>query len=114
MQAAYSRQGYEYIDALHGLIEKHVDTVIEFFKAFAPDVKVMRPEASFLIWIDFRAMFDNPIDLKHWMINECKLGLNEGLSFGDCGAGFMRMNIAVSSERLTSALERFKKGLEAL
>ncbi len=114
MQAAYSEEGLDYRDALLELFGQHVDRVNEFFKAYAPNVKVMNPEASFLLWIDFRALFDNPSDLKHWMINECKLGLNEGLSFGDCGAGFMRMNIAISSERLTLALERLRKGLEAL
>ena len=104
LQAAYSEQGFTWKQALLMHFGQNIDRVEAFFATHFPLVKVMRPEASYLIWLDFSAMFAHQAELKNWLVNDAKLGLNDGLSFGDEGKGFMRMNIAVNQAVLEQAL----------
>jgi cystathionine beta-lyase len=104
LQAAYSVQGFTWKQALLNYLTHNIERVESFFKQHYPLVRVMRPEASYLIWIDFSAMFTNQNELKNWLINKAKLGLSDGLSFGEAGKGFMRMNIAVNKAVLEQVL----------
>lgn len=104
MQSAYSRQGMDYKRELLTHLLGNIERAEQFFERHYPMVKVMRPQASFLIWIDFSALFDDQSELKSWLVEQAKLGLNDGLSFGEAGNGFMRMNVAVSKATLEQAL----------
>ena len=109
--SAYSQQGREYLP----LLKQHLQNNIQIFSGFLaehyPQIKVMQPQAGYLVWLDFLAMFDNQQELKAWLINDCKLGLNDGLSFGEVGKGYMRINLAVSTETLQQAIQRMQKTL---
>lgn len=111
LQAAYSPQGFTWKQALLNYFTANIETLESFFQQHYPLVKVMRPEASYLVWLDFSAMFDNQTELKNWLVNKAKLGLNDGLSFGEGGKGFMRMNIAVSKPVLQKALIQLQQAL---
>ncbi len=109
LQAAYSKQGFTWKQALTSYFTQNIERVESFFQQHYPLVKVMRPEASYLIWIDFSALFESQTELKNWLIKKAKLGLSDGLSFGETGNGFMRMNIAVN----VVVLEQVLRQLEA-
>lgn len=114
VKAAYSEEGKAWRDQLLSLFSSHIDRLDQFCRQHLPLVNVMRPNASYLVWLDFRAMFDNQHDLKHWLIHDAKLGLNDGCSFGgesQAGDGFMRINLAVSRETLEKALHQLKNAL---
>lgn len=122
LQAAYSEEGFTWKQTLLQLLEQNIDRVEAFFALHFPQVKVMRPDASFLIWLDFSGLFTsnstaqltNQSELKTWLVNKAKLGLNDGLSFGEAGKGFMRMNIAVSKIVLEQALSQLETAKESL
>ncbi len=104
LQAAYSEQGFTWKQVLLEHFTANIERVESFFKQHYPLVKIMRPEASYLIWIDFSEMFAHQSELKNWLINKAKLGLSDGLAFGEMGKGFMRMNIAVNKVVLEQVL----------
>lgn len=112
-QAAYSDQGRLYRDQLLQHFLGNIERVKTFFHTFLPQVKVMVPEASYLIWLDFSAIFESQNELKSWLIQHAKLGLNDGESFGEAGKGFMRMNVAVPEETLTQALAQLKQAVKS-
>lgn len=115
--AAYSNDGKKWRDQLLKHFSKQFDQLEAFLKIEFPTVKVMRPDASYLVWIDFRALFSNQQDLKNWLVNKACLGLNDGESFAGnstVGTGFMRMNLAVSETVLNQALKQLKKAKDEL
>ena len=117
LKAAYSQQGKQWRDDLKYLLNQHFDHVDIFFKQYLPKVEVMRPQASYLLWLDFKCLFKDQQTLKHWLIHDAKLGLNDGVSFGGqslVGNGFMRLNVAVSSEVLTECFSRIKSAVRKL
>lgn len=121
MQAAYSEAGKAYRDTLLVHLQQNIDRLEQTLADLAdclPAVRVMRPEASFLVWLDFSDLFGTKFqsqeDLKRWLTETAELGLNDGESFGKVGKGFMRINIAVPTETMDEALKRFKMSAEVL
>lgn len=107
-EAAYNH-GEEWLKQLHHYIEGNINFVIDFFVSKMPEVKIWKPEATFLVWIDFSAWKMSQSELKHFLAHEAGVGLNDGTSFGDDGVGFMRLNVASSRSVLERALEMIYK-----
>lgn len=74
----------------------------------------MKPEATYLLWIDCSSLEMNQPDLVNFFKNKAKVGLNDGLSFGIEGKGFMRLNIAVPKSILQEGLHRIEKAINNL
>lgn len=74
-------------------------------------LKITPIEATYLAWIDCRGMGLKDKALREFFIDEAKLGLNAGLSFGKAGSGFMRLNFAVSSAKMLEIKERLENAL---
>ena len=89
-----------------------VDRVDAFLKAEVPRVKLIYPESTFLLWLDFRNLGLHPKELKALMVEKAKLGFNEGRVFGPSGGGFMRMNIGTPWGNVEEALNRILSVLE--
>lgn len=86
----------------------NIDFTEQYLHENMPEVKIMRPEASFLLWLDFRAWNIPHKELVDKLIHEAKVGLNSGLDYGPDGEGFMRMNIGTPRANVKEALERIK------
>lgn len=106
LEAAYTH-GDEWLAQLMSYLQENYALLEKFFQENLPQVKVMRPEATYLIWIDFSAMGLSDEDLNKKLI-EGGVGLNRGVQFGKQGSGFMRMNIGCTRVVLQEALERIK------
>lgn len=106
LQAAYSDLGRDYQQPLLAYLHSNLDLVEAFIEAHLPKIKMMRPEASYLVWLDFSALFSDQALLKRWLVTQAKLGLGDGNNFGNAGKGFMRMNIALPKIRLKIALNQ--------
>lgn len=106
LEAAYTH-GDEWLAQLMSYLQENYAFLEKFFQENLPQVKVMRPEATYLIWIDFSAMGLSDEDLNKKLI-EGEVGLNRGVQFGKQGSGFMRMNIGCTRVVLQEALERIK------
>lgn len=77
-------------------------------------IKLTPTEATYLAWIDCSGMNMNDKQLNQWFINEAKLGLNSGISFGENGSLHMRLNFAVSGEKIKIILKQLDLALEKL
>ncbi|MFW6202684.1 MAG: MalY/PatB family protein [Marinilabilia sp.] len=105
LKAAY-HHGHQWLDELLTYIEGNTRYVIDFIRENMPEVKVQRPEATYLIWLDFSAWNMSTIQLKRFIVDEAGLGLNNGPSFGKQGMGFQRLNVASPRQVIEEAMKR--------
>ncbi len=91
---------------------------LEFTESFIrkniPALHMFRPEATYMIWLDFRNFKLDDETLKNKLVYEAGLGFNPGTDFGPGGEGFMRMNIACPRSTLTEALGRLQRMLSGI
>lgn len=111
-QAAYDN-GDEWLIQAKEYICKNITFVDQYMKANIPQIKVMIPEASFLIWLDCTKLNLSQKDLVSLFVNDAKLALNDGTMFGHGGEGHMRMNIGTPLTNIQKALDNLKKAIEA-
>ena len=106
------RQGEEWRRQMLSYIEGNVLAVEQFCARHMPKIKPLRPQASFLVWLDCRALnltHDRLIDL---FVNRAHLALNDGAMFGKEGDGFMRLNVGMPRNLLLAALENLRQALQ--
>lgn len=104
-ESAYTH-GYEWSRELMAYLSKNLDFLQDFLESKIPAIKMIRPEATFLVWLDCKALGLNDRDLTDFFMHKAKLGLNPGIMFGPGGEGFMRLNIACPLEVLKQAMEQ--------
>lgn len=92
-------------------IEGNVDAVIDFCARELPQIKPLRPQASFLIWLDCRALGMSREERNDLFINKAGLALNDGETFSPGGEGFMRLNVAVPRSVLMKAMNQLKDAI---
>ncbi|WP_113926717.1 MalY/PatB family protein [Bacillus sp. P14.5] len=110
MEAAY-RHGDAWLDSLLSYLSENIREVTTFVEKELPELSVMDPEATYLLWFDFRKVGKTETELQDLLLNKGKLALEPGSKFGEDGEGFFRMNIACTRETLRDGLERLKKAL---
>jgi cysteine-S-conjugate beta-lyase len=103
-EVAY-QDGLEWLNQLMQYLELNLNFLTSFIAEKLPQIKVIRPEATYLVWLDFRQLGLSQKELKEFIIEKAKLGLNDGSTFGSGGEGFMRINIACRRSLLIEALE---------
>jgi cystathionine beta-lyase len=94
-------------------VQDNIDYVIRYCQQHIPQVKPLRPQASFLVWLDCRALGLDHSSLVDLFVKKAKLALNDGEMFGQGGQGFMRMNVGTQRAVLHEALERLRKALQS-
>ncbi len=109
-QAAYEK-GEEWLTEAKEYIWGNILFVEEFMKANIPQIKVMIPEASFLVWLDCKELNLSQKDLVSLFIKEAKLALNDGVMFGKEGEGYMRLNVGSPRSILEKALNNLKAAI---
>ncbi len=105
------QQGEEWRKAMLRYVEENILFVEAFCKANMPQIKPLRPEASFLVWLDCRGLGLNHEQLVDLFVNKAHLALNDGEMFGQGGKGFMRMNVGTPRAILEKALRQLKAAL---
>ena len=113
LETAYN-QGDEWLKQLHTYLEGNIEFVISFFNTNLPEIKIYKPEATYLIWIDFSAWQLTQPELKEFLVTKAGVGLNDGMSFGVDGEGFMRMNIASPRSILEKALNQILRSRKSI
>ena len=109
MAAAY-REGGEWLENLKIYLEKNIDFAHDFLANEVPGVTFLKPQSSFLLWLDFRKSGYTHEEVRNRLLDISKLGLNDGLAFGRDGEGFFRMNIGTNRARVEEGLKRLKAG----
>lgn len=92
-EAAYTH-GEPWLDQMLRYVEGNIEAVERFFADGLPAVKAVRPQASFLVWLDMRGLGLDHDTLLDRLINGAHVALNDGKMFGDEAAGFFRLNVA--------------------
>ncbi|TAJ12429.1 putative C-S lyase [Marinilabiliaceae bacterium JC017] len=105
LETAYN-EGEDWLGELISYLEANARFVVDFINENMPEVKVKLPHATFLTWLDFRSWGWSQKDLVAFLVNKAGVGLNDGVSFGVEGEGFMRMNIASPRSVIKKALEQ--------
>lgn len=108
--AAY-RKGAEWRRQMLEYIEGNIEFIIDFCKDKIPQIKPLRPQASFLVWLDCRDLgldHDSLIDL---FVNKAGLALNDGEMFNPGGEGYMRLNVGCPRKTLEAAMESLYRQL---
>lgn len=109
MEAAY-KHGESWLNAVLAYLEKNVDLVRDHLKEI-PDVEMIEPEGTFLLWLDFRRMGLQPDDLTAFLRSKAKWAVTRGQAFGIEGAGFARLNIACTHAKLDAALTQLRSSV---
>ena len=103
-ETAY-RYGEDWLTELKELIEKHINYVVDVFGK-ETKIKVMKPQGTYLIWLDFSAYDINDDELRRLLREEAKVILNRGLDFGEEGALHARLNVAMPTSILEEVCQR--------
>ena len=113
IEAAYTH-GTEWLDQCLTYIQGNIDYVDEFLKSHTPKIKAIRPQASFLVWLDCREMGLTQDALNDFFVDKAHLALNNGVAFGEEGEGFMRLNVASPRCVLEKAMKQLADAYAAL
>ena len=103
--------GDVYVDELMEYLAGNVETLEKYVAEYLPLVKVIRPESTFLVWLDCKAMELSDKDLNAFFLEKARVGFNPGAMFGPGGEGYMRMNIGCPRSTLLRGLMQIKEAL---
>ena len=105
LKTAYE-QGDEWMRQLIEYLQGNVDFVYDFMTANIPSVHCYKPEATFLMWLDFRKWGMTQEELNRFLVHEAGLGLGDGSVYGIEGTGFQRLNIGTPRSVLQRAMNQ--------
>lgn len=111
--AAYN-YGEEWLEDLISYLSGNIEFVDNYLKQKIPKIKAIIPESTFLIWLDCRDLGLNSNELKDFSYNKSKVAVNEGISFGQEGEGFMRLNIGTPRSIVEKAMTQIKHAYDKL
>lgn len=111
--AAFSK-GEEWRRQLIAYIEDNVRFVEDYLKENIPCIKAVRPQASFLVWLDCRELGLDHKGLIDLFVNRARLALNDGEMFGQGGQGYMRLNVGAPRALVKQALDRLLLAVSGL
>jgi len=112
-EAAYTH-GHEWLERLLEYLSQNLDFAETFFTSEMPKIKFIRPEGTYLAWLDCRALQLSDEALHQFFNQKAAVILNYGSLFGTGGSGFMRMNIACPRFTLEKALIQIKNAYQTL
>jgi cystathionine beta-lyase len=113
LEVAYS-SGDEWLDHLTSYIRENIDLVCGFAARFLPGINPMRPDASFLVWLDARELDAKVGGVHRFLVERAGVNLYDGHVYGPGGEGFIRLNVGCPRSVLEQALMRMATALSAL
>jgi len=113
IEAAY-RFGDEWLYQLLDYLQGNLDFLLKYFAHRISRIKVIKPQGTYLVWLDCRGLGMDDMTLRSFMRDKAKVGFNDGFLFGSGGSGFERMNIACPRPILEDALRRIETAVNSL
>lgn len=107
-RAAYD-ECEEWLDQMLEYVQGNINFVDHYLKENIPEIKAILPEASFLVWLDCRALKLSQSDLVKLFVEKAHLALNDGVMFGPGGEGFMRLNVGCPRSIIAKGMENLMK-----
>ena len=99
------RHGKDWLDQLKEVLEENINYTVDFLTEHS-QIKVMKPQGTYLVWLDFSAYGLSNEQLQEKLMKEAKVVLNDGLSFGKEGKFHARLNTATPLETVKEACQR--------
>lgn len=112
-EAAYTK-GKKWREEMLKYVQDNVDFVFDYISVNIPAITVIRPNASFLVWLNCKKLGLDHSHLIDLFVNQAHLALNDGEAFGPGGEGFMRMNVGTPRAALEKALLQLKEAVNGL
>ena len=110
---AYNK-GEEWLQQMLTYVQGNIDEVVSYIKENIPQLKVIIPQASYLVFIDFSALQLNQKDIVALCTNRAHLALNDGSIYGEEGNGYMRINLACPRSVVRQALAQLKDAITSI
>ncbi len=111
VEAAYT-YGEPWLNELLLYLQNNYDFAAEFLGKYIPEVKLTRPEGTYLLWLDFSELGLADDELNAFVKEKARIMLEPGTNFGTGGSGFLRMNIACPHSVLSEALTRLRTAIK--
>ncbi len=112
-EAAYN-YGADWVDEMMTYLQGNIDFVMDFISRYLPEVKMIKPEATYLLWLNLKALQLSDDKLFDLFVNQAGIAINKGSIFGLGGSGYIRMNIAMPRKYVMEAMEKLKSALAGL
>ena len=112
MKAAYT-EGEDWLNEVIGYLKGNIDELRSTLLASMPQIKLIEPDGTFLVWLDFRELGLDAKQLEHFLSRDARMAVNPGHWFGREGAGFARVNIACQRSVLQTALGQLDKAINS-
>jgi len=113
MEAAFS-EGDDWLAQMLDYLNGNLKITMEFFAKRVPQIKVIKPQGTYLLWLDCRKLGLDNQALSTFMRAKARVGFDDGFLFGESGSGFERMNIACPRVILLEALSRIENAVNSL
>jgi cystathionine beta-lyase len=109
-QAAYGPETDAWLQALRAYLTANRDALARYVAERLPGVRTTLPEATYLAWLDCRALRLEPSPFE-FFLRQARVAVNDGMTFGPGGEGFVRLNFGCPRVTLMEALERMRAAL---
>ncbi|MBS4537239.1 PatB family C-S lyase [Clostridium sp. D2Q-11] len=103
--------GANWLDQLKSYLESNIEYTINYIKTNLPEIKLIKPEGTYLLWLDFKDLELSEEEIDELLIKKAKVALNKGTMFGEGGEFHRRLNIGCPRRTLEEALYRIKKAI---
>lgn len=113
LKTAYENGG-DWLDAALEYIEANMDYAIDYIESEMPELKVTKPDATYLLWIDFRELNRSADEVMDALLEVGEIILNDGRPYGEGGEGYFRLNVGCPRSTVEEGLKRIKKAVESL
>lgn len=109
MAAAYSQESEEWLKEVSNYIGENVEWVESYLKEHLPSVTFVKPASSFLLWLNFTETGLSHQEIKELLLEKAKVALNDGTTFGECGAYHFRLNVGAPRHIVEEGVKRIVK-----
>lgn len=106
------KNGLNWLKEVKEIIDINNNITKEFFENYNNTFKVIKPQASFLVWVNFQNSGIKHEDFIKFLDEKCEFFVTDGLMFGENGRNFIRINTGLPTKELEKALERLKENLK--
>lgn len=112
-QAAYEGSA-GWLDELTGYLWENISFTQSFLQEHTPKIHLVKPQGTYLLWLDCREMGLDNQELHDFFVNNARVWLNDGYSFGQGGDGFQRLNAGCPRSTLENALTRIYNAYQTI
>ena len=113
LQVAYD-EGEEWLEQVRAYIESNLEYLEAYIEEHMPQIRVVRPEGTYLVWLDCQGLGLESSILRQLMMEKAKVYLDDGNIFGPEGEGFQRINLACPRPLLAEALDRINHAVSEI